>query len=197
MNYLAHAYLSFDHDELLIGNMISDFVKGKKQFDFPQAIQKGIKLHRTIDTFTDEHDVTKEAKLFLKPAVGLYSGAFIDVVYDHFLANDKTQFTDTALKQFAARTYTILQTYHDVLPSSFQVLLPYMIEQNWLYNYKTIWGTQQSFGGIVRRAKYLETSKEAFEAFEKNYIPLQKCYTDFFPSLKEFAAQQLQAIIQS
>ena len=71
------------------------------------------------------------------------------------------------------------------------MMLPYMIEHNWLYNYKTIWGIEQSFGGVVRRAKYLESSKEAFAAFEKHYIPLQKCYSEFFPSLKHYAAQQL------
>jgi acyl carrier protein phosphodiesterase len=197
VNYLAHAYLSFDHDELLIGNMISDFVKGKKQFDYPPTIQKGIKMHRAIDAFTDEHAATKEARVFLKPAVGLYSGAFIDVVYDHFLANDQSQFTDVKLKEFSVDTYNTLQNYYSILPGRFQLLLPYMTEQNWLYNYKTMWGTQQSFGGIARRAKYLQSANEAYDAFEKHYLPLQKCYTDFFPSLKEFAAQQLQAIIKS
>jgi acyl carrier protein phosphodiesterase len=39
MNYLAHAYLSFNDPEILVGNMISDFVKGKKKFDFPLRIQ--------------------------------------------------------------------------------------------------------------------------------------------------------------
>ena len=62
MNYLAHAYLSFNEPEILVGNMISDFVKGKKRFDFSENIQKGIMLHRNIDTFTDEHEVTKKAK---------------------------------------------------------------------------------------------------------------------------------------
>ena len=33
MNYLAHAYLSFNDPEILVGNMISDFVKGKKKAD--------------------------------------------------------------------------------------------------------------------------------------------------------------------
>ena len=46
MNYLAHAYLSFDDAEILTGNIISDFVKGKKKFDYPSRIQAGIKLHR-------------------------------------------------------------------------------------------------------------------------------------------------------
>ncbi len=35
MNYLAHAYLSFGDPDILAGNMISDFVKGKKKFDYP------------------------------------------------------------------------------------------------------------------------------------------------------------------
>ena len=58
MNYLAHAFLSFNDSGLLIGNMISDFVKGKKQFDYTPDIQKGIRLHRMIDTYTDAHPAT-------------------------------------------------------------------------------------------------------------------------------------------
>jgi acyl carrier protein phosphodiesterase len=193
MNYLAHAYLSFGNEDVLVGNMISDFVKGKKQFDFSAQIQRGIKLHRAIDAFTDSHPATKEAQVFLKPAVGLYSGAFVDVIYDHFLANDKEEFRVTSLQEFSNTTYNCLQEHHAVLPTTFQLILPYMKEQNWLYNYKTVWGIQNSFGGIVRRAKYLESATEAFAAFEKHYFQLQKCYTEFFPSLKSFAAQQLQA----
>jgi acyl carrier protein phosphodiesterase len=92
MNYLAHARLSFDQPDILVGNMISDFVKGKKRFDYSEPVQKGITLHRAIDTFTDEHEATKEAKKFFKPVVGLYAGAFMDIVYDHFLATDENEF---------------------------------------------------------------------------------------------------------
>ena len=92
MNYLAHAWLSFGQRDILVGNMISDFVKGKKRFDYSEPVQKGITLHRAIDTFTDEHEATKEAKKFFKPVVGLYAGAFMDIVYDHFLATDENEF---------------------------------------------------------------------------------------------------------
>ena len=64
MNFLAHAYLSFGQPEILVGNMISDFVKGKKKFDYPGGIQAGMQLHRAIDTFTDAHPATKEAAIF-------------------------------------------------------------------------------------------------------------------------------------
>ena len=109
MNYLAHAYLSFNHEEILVGNMISDFVKGKKKFDYSSGIQKGIALHRAIDAFTDTHKATHAAKQCFRPAVGLYAGAFLDVVYDHFLANDRNEFADDkALLLFTQNTYSSL-----------------------------------------------------------------------------------------
>ena len=65
MNYLAHATLSFGNAEILTGNIIGDFVKGKEKLTYPVAIQKGITLHRLIDEFTDTHSITKQAKMFL------------------------------------------------------------------------------------------------------------------------------------
>ncbi len=66
MNFLAHAYLSFGDETILTGNLISDFVKGRAQYHYPPKIQKGIRLHRAIDTFTDAHPATKEAMNFFK-----------------------------------------------------------------------------------------------------------------------------------
>lgn len=190
MNFLAHAYLSFNHPDILVGNMISDFVKGKKKLDYSEGIQLGILLHRQIDTFTDEHEATKEARKFLKSAVGLYSGAFVDVAYDHFLANDLNEFTDASLQQHASKTYSILEKYKNVLPATFQKMLPYMQSQDWLYNYKSILGTKRSFEGVVRRASYLFSSTEVFDLFEKHYASLQMCYNAFFPFVKEFSISQ-------
>lgn len=194
MNFLAHAYLSFDHPEILVGNMISDFVKGKKKFDYINGIQRGIELHRAIDTFTDAHPATREAALYLKPAVGPYAGAFIDVAYDHFLANDPNQFKEGELEQTANATYGILYNFIDHLPIVFGQMLPYMSAQNWLFNYRTIGGIEKSFGGVVRRAAYLQSSSEVFKLFQENYAALQKCYNTFFPDVKTYALSYLESI---
>ena len=191
MNYLAHAYLSFNEPEILVGNMISDFVKGKKQFDFAENIHKGIMLHRSIDTFTDEHEITKQAKTFFKPAVGLYAGAFVDVVYDHFLACDNNEFKNEELLNFSLSVYKMLSGYADVLPAKFALMFPYMKMDNWLYNYRTLNGTEKSFAGLARRAKYLNNSEPAFECFKNNYETLKQYYYAFFPALKNFAYKQL------
>ncbi len=191
MNYLAHAYLSFHEPEILVGNMISDYVKGKKKFNYSPGIQKGMDLHRAIDTFTDNHAVTKKAKEIFRPHYRLYSGAFVDVLYDHYLATDKTIFSDDSLKQFAADTYQILEPFTAVFPERFAVFFPYMKTQNWLYNYHERWGIEKSLHGVVRRAIYLTESATAFRLFEENFDELQQCYDAFFPELLVFVKNKL------
>lgn len=192
MNYLAHAYLSFQLPEILVGNMISDYIKGKKQFEYPLAIQKGIKLHRAIDQFTDTHEATQQLKSFFRPQYRLYAGAFADVVYDHFLANDNSAFgSETELQQFANTTYEILEANAAFFPAPFQKMFPYMKEYDWLYNYRHKWAIEKSFNGLVRRTTYLTESKIAFDIFNDHYEAMQVCYIDFFPSLKKYTEHQL------
>ncbi len=195
MNYLAHAYLSFNNTEILLGNMSSDFIKGKKKFDYPIGIQQGIALHRNIDTFTDSHPSTAEAKKHFKAAVGTYSGAFVDVVYDHFLATDTNEFPkEHSLQKFAIETYQQLQNNIQWLPERLQRILPYMQSQNWLFNYSTLWGIEKSFEGVTRRAVYLDDFSTAFKAFEENYDELKTCYTSFFPDVKNYVMHQFQLL---
>lgn len=195
MNYLAHAYLSFNDPGILVGNMISDFVKGKKQYDYPEAIQKGIRLHRLIDSYTDQHPATREAKAIFKPAVGPYAGAFIDVVYDHFLAKDESELAEPELQRFAEKVYAQLAGHHHLLPEKFAGMLPYMSTQNWLYHYRSEYGIEKSFGGLVRRAAYLDDASEAFRVFRKEYAELEKFYQAFFPDVKSWASSHFSELL--
>ncbi len=197
MNFLAHAYLSFNDPSLLLGNMISDFVKGKKKFQYSIGIQKGIMLHRSIDRFTDDHAATKAASAFFRPAYRLYAGAFIDIVYDHFLANDSLVFPNNTLLAFSQNVYEELEKQESFMPDKFKAQFPYMKAQNWLYNYKEPWGIEKSFGGLVRRAAYITDSATAFQLFQRHYHFLEQCYHDFFPSVKKMAEDQWQQLSET
>lgn len=198
MNLLAHAYLSFNHPEILVGNMISDHVKGKTKFNYSAAVQKGIALHRAIDEFTDAHTATKNAKEFFRTAYRLYSGAFVDVVYDHFLANDKNEFADLAqLQIFSEKIYQILQVHYSILPEKFQKMLPHMQQHNWLFNYKELSGIDKSFAGLAYRAAYINESATAFLIFTKYYSALKTEYDSFFPELKKFSQQTLSNLLRT
>jgi acyl carrier protein phosphodiesterase len=187
MNYLAHAYLSFHHPRVLVGNMISDFVKGKAVFTYERQIQAGIRLHRQIDHFTDHHDATRRAMEIFRPAYRLYSGAFIDIVYDHFLANDHNQFPADALHPFTVSVYAILNEHAPELPERFLQVLPHMQAHNWLYHYKEKEGIARSFRGLVHRAAYMSDSNTAYKLFLEHYDTLGECYDAFFEDVKKYA----------
>jgi acyl carrier protein phosphodiesterase len=190
MNYLAHAWLSFHEPEITVGNMISDFVKGKKQFEFPAGIQRGIRLHRAIDQFTDSHIATRQLKEFFRPHYRLYSGAFADVVYDHFLANDKNEFPSMeALKAFSFGTYQTLDKHFSLLPAGFQKLFPYMRSQDWLFNYREKWllgvATQGHLPGRIRHGLFDIQCKYRSDAF---------LLRRFFPRTEKFCHSYITGI---
>ncbi len=189
MNFLAHAYLSFNHPEIVVGNLISDFVKGKQRLDYPERIQEGIMLHRAIDGFTDKHPLTKQAASLFRPHYGLYAASFMDVVYDHYLALDTEKFTPS-LWDFAQNVYGILDS-QPILPDKFHRIFPYMKTQNWLYNYQFKEGIHNSLRGLVYRAAYISDSGPAIEIFDKNYDLFRQCYLAFFPEVEDFARKML------
>ena len=184
MNFLAHAYLSFNHPQVLVGNMISDFVKGKTQYNYPAQIQAGIKLHREIDLFTDEHDAAKKAKEIFRADYRLYSGALMDILYDHFLATDESIFKTGELLKFSTSVYATLDAQSLYLPQRFVTMLPYMKNENWLLNYATKEGMERSLRGIVRRAAFLNDHEPAFRLFNEHYYFLKDCYENFIGDVK-------------
>lgn len=192
MNLLAHAYLSFNEPGTLVGNMISDYVKGKKRYDFPPEVQAGIALHREIDTYTDQHPVTREMKKYFRQDYGLYSGPITDIVYDHFLANDIQKFpTEANLQEFSLRTYRQLEEFSPWFPPVFAQMFPYMKKHDWLFNYRFNHGIEKSLEGLARRANYMAGHSKAVEIFQANKPALKDCYNRFFPMLKNHAHQVL------
>ena len=195
MNFLAHAYLSFQHPQILVGNMISDFVKGAAKDRYPNDVRQGIMLHRAIDDFTDTHAATKKAKEIFRPHYRLYSGALMDVIYDHFLANDKEIFGEGGLKPFTQTVYRVLEEHTTQLPERFVQVLSYMKMDDWLYHYKYETGIERSLRGLVRRAVYLSESHTAYHLFLDHYPFLQDCYNEFFPDVKQFAKQRFEKLL--
>ena len=186
MNFLAHSYLSFS-EEQLVGNMIADFVKNRDVARLPESIQKGIKLHRAIDTFTDAHPLIHEAKAPFRPLVRLYSGAFVDVAFDYFLANDTTENSQCEWQEHSQRVYAVLRRYEEFLPEVFKKVLDKMQQDDWLYNYRNEWGIEYSFRNVVNKAQFLDKTINVFPAFLANKDFLREKYEIFFPEIKSFA----------
>ncbi len=173
--------------------MIGDFVKGSNILaTFPEGIRKGISLHRRIDAFADVHPATLKAKNLFRPDYRLYAGAFVDSLYDHFLANDPHYFpAEKRLYDFSQEVYGQLRAQEALLPEKFRQMMPYMFSDNWLYNYRTLKGMKQSFGGLVRRARYLDSSDKAYEILVAHYYELNQYYFDFIDDIVRYVKNEL------
>jgi acyl carrier protein phosphodiesterase len=180
MNYLAHIYLSGTSDGVIIGNFIADGIKGKKYKKYPQEIQKGILLHRRIDTFTDSHPIVRQSTKRLHKKYSHYSGVIVDILYDHFLAKNWQQYSEQPLAEYVADFYNLLVSNFEILPTRIQRMMPYMISNNWLLNYATISGISNVLEGMNVRTKNI--SKMNFAVIELEFF---KELIDYSKQLRE------------
>jgi len=185
LNYLAHSFLAFS-DGQITGQFLEDYIRNSERFSFPKEIQKGISLHRAVDTFTDTHPEISEAKKIFSPLVRLYSGAFVDVAMDYFLANDEKIFPGLTLKEHSKKIYSVLKQNLNFFPESFHQKLQRMENDDWLYNYRENWGIDFSMQNVLNKAKYLEKDIPVFHFFLENKEKLQNHYDHFFPDLLNF-----------
>lgn len=191
MNFLAHIYLSGEDDRITIGNFIADKIHGKAYKKYPIDIQKGILLHREIDTFTDAHPIVRQSTKRLHINYGHYSSVIVDILYDHFLAKNWKTYSTIPLKDFSVSFYNLLEESYEILPLRIQNLMPFMIADNWLLNYSKIEGVQRVLDGMNRRTKYKSKMNEATKELKIHYDEFEEEFTLFFDELITFSKNKL------
>lgn len=190
MNFLAHIYLSGQDEELMIGNFIADFIRGNDFKMFPKRVKKGIRLHRMIDTYTDQHPIFRESKKRLRPKYDKVSGIIVDIYYDHFLAVNWYRYSDVPLPEYAHNFYQLLLNNKAMLPEKVQHFLPFMISNNWLVNYANFKGVARTFDGMSKRASFISDVKHADQDLKKDYDKYHAEFRLFFRDLRRFVENQ-------
>jgi acyl carrier protein phosphodiesterase len=191
MNFLAHIYLSGDNEGVTIGNFIADGIKGKKYLKYPPKIQKGILLHRAIDSYTDSHHIVKQSTKRLHKNYSHYSGVIVDILYDHFLAKNWKNYHDQDLESYVDDFYGMLRSNFEILPSRIQRMMPYMMADNWLLSYATVPGISKILQQMNVRTKGISKMNFAVLELEKYYDEFEKEFTDFFEELRAYSQNKL------
>jgi acyl carrier protein phosphodiesterase len=190
MNFLSHIYLSGNSEELILGNFIADSVKGSAYKNYSTGIQKGIILHRHIDTFTDSHPVVEESKKRLRPKYRKYSGVIVDIFYDHFLAANWDNFSSEDLNTFAKKIYTLIQQNKSILPLKSLHFLSYMVNHNILYAYSNKESIARVLKGMSMRTAFESNMELAIHDLSEHYDLFEKEFHLFFPDLQKFVNSQ-------
>lgn len=183
MNFLAHIFLSGDNDLIKIGNFMADGIRGKHYEYLPAEVQKGVVLHRAIDTYTDAHPIFRQSTKRLHERYHHYAGVIVDVFYDHFLAKNWAKYSNEKLEDFVERFYQSLETHQEILTEKTLHMKPYMIEHNWLVNYQHKKGIARILTQMDRRTNDISQMQFAIEELEKYYDEFETEFMAFFEEL--------------
>jgi acyl carrier protein phosphodiesterase len=192
MNYLAHLYLSGDSDEIKLGNFIGDYVKGNKYQNYPEMVAFGIRMHRSIDSFTDQHPDVKECNKLLYPGFGRYSGIVSDIFFDHFLAANFHDYSAYTLKKFAKDAHKVFISNFLLLPFRVQQFLPFLIHHKRLESYARRETMFHVLEIMSSRTSLPSNSHWATEILDREYGQFEALFRSFFNEMIGFVESEFE-----
>ena len=195
MNYLIHFLLAGDDDELRLGNLLGDYVKGRvERFDHPgvtDRLRTGIQMHRTIDAFSDRHPAVHRSKKILSGEYGRLSGVIVDVFYDHVLARRWTEHHPRPLPDYAQEVYRTLRSNMHRLPPPVHPLVTSMSRHDWLRNYASQGGIERALQGMAQRRPVAAEIGTAGRLLAGHFDRLSADFDEFLPELRARCAEFL------
>jgi acyl carrier protein phosphodiesterase len=186
MNFLFHLYLSGDDPDLLAGNLAGDFVKGRLDDRFPAGISRGIRLHRSIDSFAASSRWFRQSRLRLHPDFGLYRGVLVDLFYDHFLARDWGEHCSVMLDEYLAGAHRVVTEREAFLPDRFVRVLP-IIFSELLPTYDRRDGIAHALIRMSRRLRRPNPLAEGIGELDLHYAALEEDFRAFLPEVTDHA----------
>ncbi|GGB80512.1 acyl carrier protein phosphodiesterase [Dyadobacter sediminis] len=193
MNFLAHILLSGNQEGVIMGNYVGDFIKGllteEKTKDWNPQYVLGLKLHRFIDSFTDTHELVREAKIRAARSNGKLAGIVTDIYFDYFLARYFQDYASEPLPVYAHHFYTIVEKNEHLIPPGMVPMVHSMIRQDWLTEYATLDGIDLTFQRLSRRAGFLAPIRTAVSELREHEDFYHEKFNRFFPELQMQSAR--------
>jgi acyl carrier protein phosphodiesterase len=196
MNFLAHTYLSGCSEEIIVGNFMGDYVKGRNYLHLPEQVRKGIMIHRDIDSYTDSHSITRQSRLRLVEKYHKYSGVIVDIFYDHFLASLWSDYCSIPLEEYINNTYGLLKRNYKTLPQGIKVWFPTFLENNWMLAYRTVEGIELVLDRMSANTSLPDHTQFAVERLRIEYGGFQEDFQRFFPQIIDFIEKKYQVDIK-
>lgn len=184
MNYLAHFILSDGDPGLIVGNFVADHIKNQEVASYSPSIQRGIMLHRFIDSYTDQHPVVKQSTKRLQPTQRKYAPVVVDICYDLMLARNWEKYSESDLQSFANTIYNHLTDNTACMSVAVQQRLAVFVAHNWLMGYTTLDGLGYVFMRMQQRLRFENSFPTAAKDIVSNFSSLESDFLYFFDDLR-------------
>ena len=191
MNFLAHFHLAWPDEGLIAGGLEGDYYKGVLRGQLPPHVERGVKLHRAIDAYTDGHPMILQLRRELPPGLRRYAGILIDLSFDHYLSLHWTRFSSVSLPDFSRAVYRILDAQESALSDGARRMTTRLIEYDVLNLYRE-WGTVTATAArIGERFRRDNPFLDLERVLSPSKDTLERAFLDFYPQLEAFCRKTL------
>lgn len=185
MNYFAHLVLSQPTIESTVGNLLGDFARGIDQSSLKPAVLAGLKNHRAVDRFTDNHVKIAGIKQCFSPQRRRFAGIALDVYFDHLLMNHWQEFDQRNLNEVIAGFYMRMENGRTLMPGSeMRRVTSRMVTNDWFGSYRDINSVAEALDRISGRIRFPNEFVNAIEDLRRNEELILTVFLQFFPELR-------------
>jgi len=194
MNWVAHVFLSKPCVHFQLGNLIADFVKGRPWLGIHPSTEAGLRMHRTIDAFTDSHPIAQRSQQRLRDK-GYLRAVVIDLSYDHMLIKNWSRYgSNSSARVFLDNFYNEAEQVLDDYPAEINQFVSSIIAADTLGRYAEVKGIQRGMRKVdfrlSERVLRRERATDYFDDVVREYDNIEADFLEFFPSLQRHVAQQ-------
>ncbi len=190
MNYLAHLHLADHCQSDIAGNLLGDFIKGDPSGRYPHTVVQGIRLHRFVDSFTDNHPIMKRNKQHFAPHLRRFAPIALDLFWDHCLVNRWTQYSTQPLEMFCLHAEHATTSVSFPVPERYLRVTRAMWRDRWLESYSDIDNVAFALSKIALRSPRMQPLTECGDELKRNYSRLDadfdSLYTDLLKAAQDF-----------
>ncbi len=190
MNFLAHVFLGNAQPSAIVGQLCGDFVRGSKLDGFSEPVQAAIRHHRSVDSYTDRHEINLGARELFASPHRRFAGIIVDVVYDHFLATDWDTYSDVPLQEYVDLVHESLASHESMLPDNLKRFAPILQSQKILQNNQHRSHIDLTLKRLSQRRKSMLPLASAAPFLWQRETELKRAFDAFFPQLIAFASRQ-------
>jgi len=181
VNFLAHLQLAGADENLRMGAMLGDFVRGRAALQaFSPEVQNGILLHRHIDSYTDSLPEIAALRAWFPQEFRRYGGIVIDLGMDHVLARDWGRWSKQPLESFDADVRQMLDRRADEVPAALWRFMDYADRRGLFAAYRDRAEILYSLSGIGRRLSRPNPLHRVEESWGPLELRLRFCFQPVF-----------------
>jgi acyl carrier protein phosphodiesterase len=191
LNHLAHLFLAPDSELHRVGSLLGDFARGLDSQSLPPALHEGLRHHRSVDAFTDQHPDVIASKRCFSDQRRRFAGVALDILYDHYLLRHWDRFSSVGMDDFIDQVYGELEKHRSVMPEKMQTVTGRIVQHDWFRSYRDLDNIGFALDRVASRIRFNHSFYGMIDEIKNHETELEQRFLRFFPELRAHADRVL------